>query len=262
MDGLTLQIFNWLTELGEHESAEFLSSCYIDNIYQDMLFEIGGERETTMYDVLVYVPLKTFKKLSDYSTITTKIEQAIKESAEGDNIYVHKIDWKPKNKSDSEIQNDNRGEVISELLNESYVKKQVRLMHESLTNNPHVALGTAKELIETCCKTILTEDGINYETDWDIMKLVKEVNKVVDLIPFNVDNQQLATSSVSKVLSGFSMIVHGVTELRNSYGSGHGHEHNFKMLDNLYVKLAVTAAGELAVFYLTIRKAKEQQSSS
>jgi len=45
--------------------------------------------------------------------------------------------------------------------------------------------------------------------------------------------------------------------LRNCYGSGHGHAPNFKMLNDLYVKLAVNAASELAIFYLTLNDIKE-----
>lgn len=263
MDGLTLQIFNWLNELEEHEAADFVSKCYIDNLYQDTLFEIGGgDRETYMYDVLIYVPLKTYKVLAQHSDETAKIEEAIKESAEAASIYVRQIDWKARLRSDSEMQNDKRGETISELLTQSYVSKQVRLMNQSINENPHLALGTAKELIETCCKSILTEEGISYDRDWDIQKLVKETNKIVDLIPFEIENREVAKTSVSKILGGLSNIVHGITELRNSYGSGHGHAPNFKMLDNLYVKLAVTSASELAIFYLTLNNAKHEKSSS
>ena len=146
MEGLTLQIFNWLTELDEHEAADFISKCDIDNLYQDTLFEMGGgDRETHMYDVIVYVPLKTYKSLAQPSDLTTKIEEAIKESAEADSIYVRQIDWRARLKSDSEMQNDKRGETISELLTQTYVSKQVRLMNQSINDNPHIALRTAKE---------------------------------------------------------------------------------------------------------------------
>lgn len=256
MEGLTLEVFNWLTELEENEAADFVSKCYIDNIFQDILMELAGSRETYMYDVLIYVPLKTFKSLSQYSSITSKVEEAIQELGESQEIHVRRIDWRAKLKSDNETQNDKRSEVIFELLSQEYVNKQVTLMHKSINSNPHLALGIAKELIETCCKSILSDEKIVYEKDWDILRLVRETNKIIDLIPFDIENREIAKTSVAKILGGFANIVHGITELRNSYGSGHGHDPNFKMLDELYVKLAVTAAGELAVFYLTLSKVK------
>ena len=80
--------------------------------------------------------------------------------------------------------------------------------------------------------------------------------KVLDYTPFDMKNRDIVKTSIAKILGGFSNIVHGITELRNSYGSGHGHDPNFKMLDSVFVKLAVTAASELAIFYLTLHKSK------
>lgn len=252
MDGLTLQIFNWLTELDENEHAEFISNCIIESSYQDTLFEIAGEDERDVYDITIYVPLKTYKKLSDFSVTTTKIEETIREFAESDSTLIRQIDWKARLRSESQLESDKRGETISNFFTKEYVSKQVRLMNQSISNNPHLALGTAKELIETCCKSILKDKRIVYESDWDVQRLVKVTNQNINVISPKISNNEITKSAVAKILGGFSNIVHGVTELRNEYGTGHGHEPNFEMLDNLYVKLAVTSASELAIFYLTI----------
>jgi len=258
MIGLTLQIYNWLTELSEYEAAEFLVDCQIENDFIDILSVISGEgRDMELHDAIVFVPLKVFKKLNEVSSLTSKIEDAIRESAESESIIVRQIDWKPTLNNAGNSLNQNREISISKLIDQNYVIKKVRLMHQSLNDNPHLALGTAKELIETCCKSILTKEGIPFERDWDILKLLKETNKAINLVPFEVENVEMAKSSVSKILGGFSSIVHGVTELRNSYGTGHGHDANFVMLDSMYVKLAVTAAGEIAVFYLTLQNISE-----
>ena len=37
--------------------------------------------------------------------------------------------------------------------------EQIRRMKDSVETDPSLAIGTAKELIETCCKTILAERG-------------------------------------------------------------------------------------------------------
>ena len=135
-------------------------------------------------------------------------------------------------------------------------------MNNSIDSNPHVSLGISKELIETCCKHILNKGGIEFNRDWDIAKLVKETNKQIDLVPFEVENIELAKTSVAKILSGFSNIVHGITELRNSYGTGHGHSPEFKSLDTMYIKLAVSASSELAIFYLILEQQNEKKRSS
>lgn len=81
-------------------------------------------------------------------------------------------------------------------------------------------------------------------------------------MPFQVENIDLAKSSIAKILGGFSNIVHGITELRNSYGTGHGHSPEFKTLDGIYIKLAVSSSSELAIFYLNLRQVNTEKSSS
>jgi hypothetical protein len=262
MEGLTLGIYDWLTELEEHEAAEFISNCQIENFYLDTLFFMDSDKEMYMYEVTVFVPLKTFKKLVDFVLITNQIESAINELADSQGMCVKNIEWKPMLKSSVDNQNEKRGEIISDFLDQNYIKKQLRLLNRSINDNPHLAIGASKELIESCCKYILNKARIPFNQDWDILKLVKETNKSINLIPFELENKELAITSVSKILGGFATIVHGVIELRNAYGSGHGHEPNFKMLDEIYVKLAVSSARELAVFYLSIDNLKENTSSS
>lgn len=256
MEGLTIEIYNWLKELDEIEAAELVSKCKIESVYIDTLFQFDSDVETIMIEVNIFLPLKISKSLEQYKEIVQKIEQAITESGESNGAYVRQINWKAYLPDSNNIRNDERGNKISEILTQEYVNKQIRLMNQSIQSNPHLAIGIAKELIETCCKYLLKEKGITYERDWDILKLIKETNKIVELVPFEVENKEIAKAAAIKILSGFSSIVHGVTELRNSFGSGHGHDPNFKMINEVYIKLAVSAAGELVLFYLTIHDAK------
>lgn len=77
------------------------------------------------------------------------------------------------------MRSDKKAEQITEILTQEYVNKQIRLMNNSIESNPHLALGISKELIETCCKHILNEEGIDINKDWDIARLVKETNKSI-----------------------------------------------------------------------------------
>lgn len=261
MNGLTLQVYNWLKELEEEKAAELVSKCEIDNRYIDTLFSMSDETQTDMFSVTIFIPLKLQRQLDNYAAEITAIESAITESAETDGVYVRDIDWKPFLKTPQESNNDKKTEAISEILTQDYVNKQIRLMNGSVQSNPHLALGISKELIETCCKHILNEENISFEKDWDILKLVKETNKAIDLVPFETENKELTQSSIAKILGGFSNIVHGITELRNTFGTGHGHSPDFKMLDELYIKLSVGASSELALFYLTLLDMKKKNDN-
>ncbi|CDT28683.1 hypothetical protein BN1088_60005 [Sphingobacterium sp. PM2-P1-29] len=262
MSGLKGHISEWLIELGEIKAANFLNDCEIDQTYIDTLFSMDSDGETYMYEVTISVPLKTHRIIVDYAAETSAIESAITEAGESDGIYVRSISWRPYLKNEHKKQIDKKAEEITQLLTQEYVNKQIRLMNNSIENNPHVALGISKELIETCCKHILNKANIEISKDWDIAKLVKETNKQIDLVPFEVENIELAKTSVAKILSGFSNIVHGITELRNSYGTGHGHLPEFKSLDIVYIKLAVSASSELAIFYLSLEQLNEKKSSN
>jgi len=255
-------IFDWLMELEEKKAANFLNDCEINQVYIDTLFRMDSDIETYMYEVTVNVPLKIHRKIEEYVKETSAIESAISESGETNGIYVRDISWRPYLKSEHKKQNDKKAEQITEILTQEYVNKQIRLMNNSIESNPHLALGISKELIETCCKHILNEEKIKIDKNWDLPRLVKETNKQIDLMPFEVENIDLAKSSIAKILGGFSNIVHGITELRNSYGTGHGHSPEFKNLDGIYIKLAVSSSSELAVFYLSLRKIIEEKSSS
>lgn len=261
MSGLKGHISDWLIELGEEKAAKFLDDCEIDQTYIDTLFSMDSDAETYMYEVTVNVPLKTHRKINEYAEETSAIETAITEAGQSDGIYVRSISWRPYLKNEHKKQADKKAEEITQLLTQEYVNKQIRLMNNSIETNPHLALGISKEIIETCCKHLLNKRCIEISKEWDIAKLVKETNKQIDLMPFEVENIELARTSIAKILSGFSNIVHGITELRNSYGTGHGHSPEFKSLDIIYIKLAVSAASELAIFYLSLEQLNENKSS-
>ena len=258
MEKFKEHIYDWLIELGEEQSANFFSDCEIEQIYIDTMFAMDSDIETYIYEVIVNVPLKIHRNLTEYIKETSAIESAITDSGESSGIYVRKISWNPYLKSEHK----NKSEIIKTILNQEYVNKQIRLMNNSIESNPHLALGISKELIETCSKHILNKKNIEINKDWDIVRLIKETNKQINLMPFEVDNVDLAKSSIAKILGGFSNIVHGITELRNSYGTGHGHLPEFKTLDVIYIKLAVSASSELAIFYLSLVEMQKVESSN
>ena len=259
MESFKEHVLDWLMELEEEKAIDFLRDCEINQVYIDTLFRMDSDIDTYAYEVTVNVPLKTHREIEKYSKETSIIESAIEEAGEADGIYVRDIRWSPYLKNEQKKQSDKKAERITELLTQDYVYKQIRLMNKSIDSNPHLALGISKELIETCCKHLLNESGIKANKDWDVPKLVKETNKQIDLLPFEPENIELAKSSVAKILGGFSIIAHGISELRNSFGTGHGHLPDFKSLDGIYVKLAVSASSELAVFYLSLEQLKKER---
>ncbi len=65
-----------------------------------------------------------------------------------------------------------------------YLSKKIDLMLQMQVSNPINAIGMAKELIESCCKTILDEKGITYSKNDDVPQLA---DKNALLIAFFLD---------------------------------------------------------------------------
>lgn len=126
--------------------------------------------------------------------------------------------------------------------NSDYIDTSQREMYENVIKNPTEAIGQAKELIESCCKTILEEEKIKVNKDWDINRLVDETLKLLELTPKQVDSQDEGSENIKKLLGNLKSIPNYLGSLRNTHGSGHGKSKNFKSLDQRHAKLAVGAS--------------------
>lgn len=129
-----------------------------------------------------------------------------------------------------------------------YVAQQITRMDAAVINDPGLAIGTAKELVETCCKTILTDRGVAFSKNADLPELVKLTSKELELTPDDIPEKTKAADTIKRLLSNLATITQGVAELRNHYGTGHGKLAGAKGLQPRHAKLAVGAASTLAVF--------------
>lgn len=129
-----------------------------------------------------------------------------------------------------------------------YVTQQITRMEAAVLNDPGLAIGTAKELVETCCKTILSERGIEIPKKDDLPQLVKRTVKELKLTPSDIPDQAKAADTIRILLSNLATITNGIAQLRNKYGTGHGKAASSKGLGPRHAKLAVGAASTLAVF--------------
>lgn len=142
-------------------------------------------------------------------------------------------------------------------MSEEYVSQQISLMESSIDSAPHIAIGIAKELIETCCKSILEERQKTYDKALDLPKLMKETTKLLKLTPADIPNETKAATSIKQILGSLSSVVQGIAEVRNEYGSGHGKDGKFRGLQPRHAKLAVGAASTLAVYLLETNRIKK-----
>lgn len=143
-----------------------------------------------------------------------------------------------------------------EPLNSAYIAKQIHRMELAVEDDPDLAIGTAKELIETCCKSILEERGRGIAGSPDIPTLTKATFKELDLVPESVSEASRGKDTVKRILSNLSTIGNGLAELRGLYGTGHGKEHRASGLEARHAKMAVGAAATLVTFLFETHKTK------
>lgn len=129
-----------------------------------------------------------------------------------------------------------------------YILRQITRMQAAIEDDPALAIGTAKEMLETTCKAILEARGKAPTGKEDLPKLVRAVAEELDLLPNGVSAASRDPDTVKRILGSLAIVSSGIAELRNAYGTGHGRSPSARGLGPRHAKLAVGAATTLAVF--------------
>ena len=142
----------------------------------------------------------------------------------------------------------------------SYLQIQIGRMEDAVESDPALAIGTAKELIETCCKTILQERGQSLGNNPEMSELTKETFKQLKLTRDDVPNATQGAEAIKRVLSNLGSISNDLNRLRGLYGTGHGQTASTSMLSSRHARLAVGSAATLVRFLFESHT--EQQSTA
>jgi hypothetical protein len=130
------------------------------------------------------------------------------------------------------------------------LKRQIDRIRRTATTDPEIAIGQAKEMLETVMKHILGEHGPN--SDIDIIKLVKLTREKLGLDGGGANTYR------NRTLSNLTQLVEGINKLRNLYGTGHGRSRAGET-DPAHAKLVVDSAAALCVFFLEIDREQRQR---
>lgn len=128
------------------------------------------------------------------------------------------------------------------------MSEQITRIEKSIQEDPALAIGTAKELIETVCKTILNEYGISLSGNEDIPKIVKLTLGQLKLLPSDIPDSAKGSAEIRKILNNLSSVACTLAELRNLYGTGHGKDGKAIGLQPRHAKLAVSSAVTMVNF--------------
>ncbi len=138
--------------------------------------------------------------------------------------------------------------------NADYIAQQITRMEAAMHSDPDVAIGTAKEMVESVCKAILDERNVSYSANDDFPHLVRATIRELQLVPNSV-TQQAQTAEILRVF-GMSLgtVSQKLAELRNIHGIGHGQGSGYTGLELRHARLAVHAASALSVFLFETHK--------
>lgn len=137
--------------------------------------------------------------------------------------------------------------AIATTFDAAHMAEQIHRIEASVDTDPALAIGTAKELVESCFKTICAERGIEYGKE-DLPQLAKKVFKSLKLVPEDIPEAAKGAQTIRVLLSNLATVVQGVAEIRSLYGTGHGKEGRAKGVSPRHAKLAVGAASALVTF--------------
>ncbi len=145
---------------------------------------------------------------------------------------------------------------IAQPIGAEYLHQQITRMESAVHKDSELAIGTAKEFLETICKTILLKTG-NISSNEDLPSLIKSAIGKIDFDFGNSPDAQRAKSALRRLLGNLSGVGSAVGEVRNILGSGHGKAATMRTVDPIYARLVVGAAIALGVFLFEAFEAKE-----
>jgi len=139
--------------------------------------------------------------------------------------------------------------AISSHANEALfdIQQHILRITKNVEEDPELAIGSTKELLESVFKIILEQYGENPGTD-DFPTLLKRVQKRLSLDPSSIKATK-GRDTTKRILSSIGQIVIGIDELRNLYGTGHGQARRSGVSPR-HARLVVGTGSSLALFLI------------
>lgn len=139
-------------------------------------------------------------------------------------------------------------EELKKKFSSEYLNQEIDLMYKMQKDNPTEAIGKAKELIESCCETILEYKGITPDKEWKLNNYVDETMKLLKITPEHISDTAKEAKAIKAILGSLKGIATNIGIIRTAYGSGHGKSASYKGLQERHAKLAIGSSVTLVNF--------------
>lgn len=141
------------------------------------------------------------------------------------------------------------------------LREHLRRIEDGIVCDPALAIGSAKELVESVSKMVLYHYSEPTEKSREnLAQLVGRALDRLDLKAEKVRDAALAADASRKVLGSLAGIVSGMAEIRNNFGTGHG-RHTANGITARHAHLMVGAAATLCHFMMATYEDRIQRES-
>jgi len=141
----------------------------------------------------------------------------------------------------------------------THIEKQVDALERAVIEQPDYAFDLAKTIVESACKTILSERSISFGDKDALPTLYTRVTQNLPIMPVAASNEAEVRQSLSRTLNGLHTALQGVCELRNDCGfASHGSDGPRPVMESAQALLAAQAADTIIGFLFRAHRQERQ----
>jgi len=148
------------------------------------------------------------------------------------------------------------------ILSSTWMYQEIQRIEASIDTDPALAIGTAKELVDTCCKHIADRMNLTLPKKPDTPDLVRAVLEGLKLLPDDISDSAKGADAIRKTLRALTTLMQGLVEVRNLYGTGHGKGSTHKGPQSRHARLAVASAATFVEFIVETYRERERLKST
>lgn len=131
----------------------------------------------------------------------------------------------------------------------AHIEEQVKGIERAVVENPGLAFDLARTLVESTCRTVLSERAVAYASADDLPKLFRSATLTLSFLPPTASEAAEVRKSLQQTLAGLSTAIQGICELRNQCGfASHGSGAPRPMMEGVQALLAAEAADAIVGF--------------
>ena len=96
------------------------------------------------------------------------------------------------------------------------------MIDRDLNDDPATAISSCKNLIESQCKIVLTDLGVEFSERDELPGLFAKVSSSLNINANAVEGDSRGSDALRKAMRALTTTVQSIAESRNSIGNGHG----------------------------------------